>query len=210
MQPIMQKIIVGIFRALILCSTIGRADAGPVAPNPAVIEEIYQRYSTRVKGLTRAKVENVWLARAKDEPWYQVVYDIVKAGKDTPELANKLRRELPCEDTSTSRRDQTYAVAAKQYRCTTNVSAEGIDASIVLFMNLDDAGSIESYVVYQSMIGATVKKFMEGGLAKSDALALAELHSEVLSRIDNARVSPSGYVEYSKYFDTQKFAVRFK
>src|ERR1019366_5250864 len=28
--------------------------------------------------------------------------------------------------------------------------------------------------------------------------------------IDNARVPPGGYVEYSKYFDTQKFAIRFK
>jgi hypothetical protein len=210
MRPTMRKIIVALFGALILCCTIDRAHAGQVAPNPAVVEEIYQRYSPRLKSLTRAKVENIWLDQAKTEPWYQAVYEIIKAGKDNPELANKLRREFPCEDSSTSRRDQTYAVAARQYRCTTNVSAEGIDASIVFYLNLDDTGRFESYVVYQSTIGATVKTFTDAGLAPNDALVLAELHSEVKSRIDNARAPPGGYVEYSKYFDTQKFAVRFK
>jgi hypothetical protein len=206
----MQKIFVALFGALILCGTIDRAHAGQAAPSPAVVEELYQRYSPRVKGLTRAKVENIWLARARDEPWYQRVYDIIKAGKDNPELVIKIRREFPCENTSTSRRDQTYAVAATQYRCTANVSAEGNSASIVFYLNLDDSGRFESYVVYQSMPGQFAKQAREAGIAPNDALALAELHSEVTSRIDNARVPSGGHVEYSKDFDTQKFAVRFR
>lgn len=206
----MLKIMVALFGALILCCSIDRANAGQTDPSPAVLEELYQRYKPRLKTLTLPNLENIWRARAKSEPWYQVVYDIIKAGKDSPELANKLRREFPCEDTSSSGRDQTYALTAKQYRCTATVSAEGADASIVFYMSLDDTGRFVNYVAYQSMIGATVKQFTDGGLTRSDALALAELHSEVSSRIDNARAPSGGYVEYSKYFDTQKFAVRFK
>ncbi len=206
----MRKIFVALFGALILCSTIDRAHAGQAAPSPAVVEEIYQRYSPRVKGLTRAKVENVWLARAKDEPWYQETYGNVYKSKDSPEQVKEFRREFPCEVISGARRDPTYAMTATQYRCTASFTVQGIDASIVFYMNLNDTGRLESFVLYQSMPGLFAKQSREAGIAPNDALALAELHSEVTSRIDNARVPPGGYVEYSKYFDTQKFGVRFK
>jgi hypothetical protein len=80
----------------------------------------------------------------------------------------------------------------------------------VFYMNINDTGRLESFVLFQDTTGLFAKQSREAGIAPNDALALAELHSEVLSRIDNARVPPGGYVEYSKYFDTQKFAIRFK
>jgi hypothetical protein len=60
------------------------------------------------------------------------------------------------------------------------------------------------------MPGLTIKHFADAGLNPHDAMVLAELHSEMKSRIDNARATSGSYVEYGKTFDTQKFAVRFK
>lgn len=210
MQTTMPKLFVALLVTLILCTTIDRALADTTTPSSAVVQEIYQRYSPRLQSLTPTKVENIWRGQAKREPWYQRTYNILDRGKDDPELVNMFRREFPCEETSTAARDRTYAVVARQYRCAATLSVDGVSANVAFYLNVNDIGTLESVAFYQSMHGATIKQLIDAGLSQHDAMVLAELHSEVKSRIDSARAPPGVYVEYSRTGDAQKFAVRFK
>ena len=117
---------------------------------------------------------------------------------------------MPCEDTSTAARDQTYAAAARQYRCTATFPAEGANLSLVSYLNVNEIGTLESVVLYLNGHGALLKHSVEAGLSQRDAIILIELHFDVLSRIDNARAPSGSFVEYGKTGDTQKFAARFK
>jgi len=195
---------------LIFFTTSDGTLADSATPNSAVIQEIFQRYSPRLQGLTPAKVENIWRGQAESKPWFRHTYTNANASKDSPQQVKEFMREFTCEVVSGSRRDLTYAIAATQHRCTAELSVEGIKASIVFYMNLNDTGRLESFVFYQNMHGANVVKLAtDAGLSQRDAMTLIELHFDVLSRIDNARAPSGSFVEYNKTGDA-KFAVRFR
>jgi hypothetical protein len=207
----MFRLPVALFVTLVLCTTLDRALADSTAPSSAVVQDIYKRYSPRLQGLTPAKVEDIWRGQVQREPWFRHTYKIMQQGKDDPGLVNKLRREFPCEDTSISARDQTYAVAARQYRCTTTISVQGAtNVTLTFYLNVNEIGTLESIVLYQNMHSENLKQFVDAGLSQRDAMTLIELHFDVLSRIDNARAPSGSFVEYGKTGETQKFAVRFK
>jgi hypothetical protein len=210
MQIAMLKLSIALLAVLFLCTNADHSLAGSTTPSSAVLQEIYKRYSPRLQGLTPAKVESIWRGQAQREPWFQQTYINVNAAKDSPEQVREFMRELFCEAVSGSRRDLTYAMAATQYRCTAELSVEGANVSVVLYMNLNDAGTLESFVFYQNVHGENVKQMVDAGLSQRDAMTLTELHFDVLSRIDNARAPSGSFVEYDKTGDTQKFAVRFK
>jgi hypothetical protein len=186
------------------------ASAQQLAP-PAAVNELYQRYKPRLTQLTPGRIENIWHSQSERQPWYRHLYTLLNVDRDNPQLIQKLQREISCVETTTLTRDVTYSVAAKQYQCAMSLSIPGADGHVVIYLNLNGAGTLESAVIYQTFLAETFARQMAaGGLPANEGSALIELISEVVSRIDNARAPSGSYVEYSKDMDTQKFAVRFK
>lgn len=181
----------------------------------ATINELYQRYKPRLKELNPEKIENIWRDLSESQPWYRHLYTLLNVDRDNPQLIQKLQREIPCAEPAAQTRDVTYSVAAKQYRCTASLVTPGADdqasAIIVVYLNLNEIGTLESAAIYQTFpAGTFTRQMAEGGIPANEVSALVELHSEVLSRIDNARAPSGSYVEYSKNMENQKFAIRFK
>jgi hypothetical protein len=122
---------------------------------------------------------------------------------------------MPCAKTTALTRDATYAATAKQYRCTVRIPIPGAvvqsSADEVLYINLNEINTLESVVIYQTVPAKVHAGIMlEGGAPANEVPALVELHSEIMSRIDNARAPSGSYVEYSKNMEDEKFAARFK
>ena len=126
-------------------------------------------------------------------------------------MIDTLRKDIPCSETNAQTRDATFAPTADQFQCSATIS-EG--TTVVLFVNFTSAHTLASAVIYQGLpikaLLAQAEREEGGSLAESEVAALMELHSDILSRIDNARAPPGSYVEYSKNFEQQKFAVKFK
>jgi hypothetical protein len=90
------------------------------------------------------------------------------------------------------------------------------EGMVVLFLNFTASYTLVSAVLYQRLpfkvLRAEVAKAEQasGRNIESEVPAFMELHSDILSRIDNARAPSGSYVEYSKNMEQQKFAIRFK
>jgi hypothetical protein len=203
------KVAAAFVGANILCCTIVGAFAQQPLPVTA-LDALYQRYKPRIQQLTPAIVEKMWTTQSRNKPWFQATYTLLSEDKDNPQLIDKLRREIPCGETNFLTRDATYSSAAGQYRCTVSIPMGNYKVDVVLYLNFKSAGTLESAVVYQ---GSPAKSLVEEeaakGTSRNDIPAIIELHSDLMSRIDNARAPPGSYVEYSKNMEA-KFAVRFK
>jgi hypothetical protein len=190
------------------------ASAQQVAP-PSAVNELYERYKPRLWQLTPGKIENIWRSLSNINPWFRSVYAILNADRDNPMLVQKLEREIPCAETTALTRDVTYTATIKQYRCTVRVPIPGAvvqsSADEVIYLNLNEINTLESVVIYQTVPAEVhVRQMLAGGTPANEVPALVELHSEIMSRIDNARAPSGSYVEYSKNMEDEKFAARFK
>lgn len=190
------------------------ASAQQLAP-PAAVKELYQRYKPRLWQLTPSRIENIWRSLSNINPWFRGVYASLNADRDNPNLIQKLQREMPCAETTALTKDATYSAAAKQYRCTLRFPIPGAvvqsSADEVIYLNLNEINTLESIVIYQTVPAEVhTGQMLAGGVPANEVPALVELHSEIMSRIDNARAPSGSYVEYSKNMEDEKFSARFK
>jgi hypothetical protein len=192
----------------------GNANAGIATVSPAIISELYQRYKSRLPTLTRAEIEKIWVTQSHSRAWFQSTYALLDRGRDNPQLIDKLRSEVPCAETNRLSREITFSPAAKQFRCTMNFTVANTHAEVVLYLNFESGGTLESAVIYQTVplkvVAEQAASPQTEGFLKNDFPVLVELHSDIMSRIDNARAPPGGYAEYSKNMEREKFAVRFR